>query len=129
VIKPFSVGLLLRRVSRRYGRCEPGDTSQCPCDGDGKEGTVDVVRYAQGLDLRHCPLWHPSDPGAAQLARCIGVPISVITSNPPSVSSPNFSSPNGDTVSDQILIFPSAKAARANFAVGANPRTPKCLKT
>jgi hypothetical protein len=67
-------------------------------------------------------------PGAAQLAGCLGVPTSVITDNPPTVSSPEFDSKNHlQTVNDNVSIYPSVKAAQADFASLANPKTPSCL--
>jgi hypothetical protein len=67
-------------------------------------------------------------PGAAQLASCIGVPTSVITDNPPGASSPDFNSKNGQLmVDDNVSIYPSAKAAQADFSSLANAKTPSCL--
>jgi hypothetical protein len=69
-----------------------------------------------------------SFPGAAQLARCLGVPTSIITNNPPTVSSPEFDSKNQlQTVNDSVSVYPSTKAAHADFASLANPKTPSCL--
>jgi hypothetical protein len=71
-----------------------------------------------------------SFPGAAQLATCLGVPTSLIASNEPSVSSPQFSSPTGViTVDDSLSLDPSATYARKDFASLANPKTPSCLTT
>jgi hypothetical protein len=67
-------------------------------------------------------------PGAAELARCIGVPTSVINYNAPSVSSPEFDSKNQQlSVQDSVQLYPSAKAARADFASLANAKTPGCM--
>jgi hypothetical protein len=69
-----------------------------------------------------------SFPGAAQLARCIGVPESVVTSNPPTAYSPEFDSSNHLlSVDDSVSIYPSAKAASADFSSLANLKTPTCL--
>jgi hypothetical protein len=69
-----------------------------------------------------------SFPGAAQLASCLGVPTSVITDNPPSANSPEFDSKNQlQSVDDSVSVYPSAKAARADFASLANSNTPSCL--
>ena len=69
-------------------------------------------------------------PGAAQLARCIGVAKSLIAENPPSVTSPQFQN-RGATliVNDNVSIFPSAKNAAQEFASIANAKTPGCLTT
>jgi len=54
-----------------------------------------------------------SFPGAAQLARCIGVPESVVTSNPPTAYSPEFDSSNHLlSVDDSVSIYPSAKGRK-----------------
>ncbi len=67
-------------------------------------------------------------PGAAELARCIGVPTSVITYNAPSVSSPEFDSKNQQlSVQDSVQVYPSARAAQADFASLANAKTPECM--
>jgi hypothetical protein len=67
-------------------------------------------------------------PGAAQLARCLGVPLSVVKVDTPSVNSPEFDSHDHlETVDDSISLFPSAKAAMADFESGANPKAPGCL--
>jgi hypothetical protein len=68
--------------------------------------------------------------GAAQLARCIGVPTSLITENPPSVNSPQFQNRAQTlTVNDNVSVFPSAKNAAAELAAIANPKTPGCMTT
>jgi hypothetical protein len=67
-------------------------------------------------------------PGSAQMARCLGVPVSLITDNPPTVNSREFDSKNGLlTVNDSIEVFPSAKAAQADFASDTNKKAPQCL--
>jgi len=69
-------------------------------------------------------------PNPAQLARCLGVPLSVINDNPPAVSSRTFNSKQDlQTVEDQIQVFPTAKAAQADLAVAANRKAPKCFTT
>jgi hypothetical protein len=67
-------------------------------------------------------------PGAAQLAQCLGVPASVITNSPPTAYSPTFASPDHfESVNDNVSMYRSAKAARADWASLANPKTPSCL--
>ncbi len=69
-----------------------------------------------------------SFPGATQLAHCIGVPASVVNSNPPSADSPEFDGPGHLlTVDDTVSIYPSAKAASADYDSLANSKTPACL--
>jgi hypothetical protein len=69
-----------------------------------------------------------SNVGDAQLARCIGVPTSIIAENPPSASSPQFENKSsGLLVDDQVTVFPSASNAAAELASVANPKTPGCM--
>jgi hypothetical protein len=65
--------------------------------------------------------------GDTQLAHCLGVATSLITENPPSVNSPQFED-RQDTliVNDNVTVFPSAKNAAAEYAIGANPKMPGC---
>lgn len=74
------------------------------------------------------PGTNSSLPGATQLASCIGVPRSVLTSHPPSSTSPEFSSANQQlSVIDGVSIYPSAKAASADYNSLANVKTPSCM--
>ena len=69
-----------------------------------------------------------SFPGATQLARCLGIPTSIITNNPPTANSPEFDSKNQlESVNDSVAVYPSAKAARTDHASLANTKTPTCL--
>jgi hypothetical protein len=69
-------------------------------------------------------------PGATQLASCIGVPSSLITSNPPEVDSPYYENKSGSLeVQDSISVFPSAKAASEQLDALANSKTPACMTT
>ncbi len=69
-----------------------------------------------------------SFPGAAQLAKCLGISSSIITHNPPTANSPEFDSQDQlESVSDSVSVYPSAKAARADHAALANAKTPACL--
>ncbi|HVB07180.1 MAG TPA: hypothetical protein VNF07_13125 [Acidimicrobiales bacterium] len=69
-------------------------------------------------------------PGSSQLARCLGVATSVVTSNPPSATSPDFNSADGLlTVSDSASVYSSAASARADYESLANPKAPSCLTT
>jgi len=71
-----------------------------------------------------------SFPGAAQLASCIGIPASTVNDNPPTVYSPTFSSKNSvESVQDNVSVYASAKAARADYESIANSKTPACLTT
>jgi hypothetical protein len=67
-------------------------------------------------------------PGSAQMARCLGVPVSRITDSPPAANSREFDSKNGLlTVNDTVEVFPSAKAAQADLATDKNKKAPQCL--
>jgi hypothetical protein len=67
-------------------------------------------------------------PDAAQLASCLGVPVSLVNDNPPTVYSPEFASKNGlETVDDNVSSFSSAKAAKADFATATNSKAPTCM--
>jgi hypothetical protein len=68
--------------------------------------------------------------GDAQLAHCIGVGVSLITENPPSVNSPQFQNTAGSlTVNDNVTVFPSAKNALAELGTVSNKKTPGCMTT
>jgi hypothetical protein len=67
-------------------------------------------------------------PAAAQLARCLGVPTSVVTSNPPTAYSRTFTSKNGvESVFDDVAVYSSARAARVDYDSGTDPKAPACL--
>jgi hypothetical protein len=69
-------------------------------------------------------------PGATLLASCIGVPSTLISSNPPEVDSPYYENKSGSLeVQDSVSIFPSAKAASEAFDALANTKTPACMST
>jgi hypothetical protein len=68
--------------------------------------------------------------GDSQLAHCIGVPASLITENPPSVNSRQFQNKQATLlVADNVTIFPSAKNATAEYAIGTNPKLAGCMTT
>jgi len=70
----------------------------------------------------------PPTPGAAQLASCLGVPIGVINDVPPTAYSPEFASKNSlESVDDNVSVYPSAQAARTDFAAFAGSKAPACL--
>jgi hypothetical protein len=68
--------------------------------------------------------------GNKQLAHCIGVASSLVSENPPSVDSRQFQNADGTlTVADEVAVFPSAKNAAAEYAIGTNPKFPNCMTT
>jgi len=67
-------------------------------------------------------------PGEDQLAHCLGMPESVVTGNPPSVYSPEFSSKNQLLlVDDSVQIDPSAKYAKEDYESLAEANSPSCV--
>jgi hypothetical protein len=69
-------------------------------------------------------------PGATLLASCIGVPSTLISSNPPEVDSPYYENKSGSLeVQDSVSVFPSAKAAASAYNALANAKTPACMTT
>jgi hypothetical protein len=65
--------------------------------------------------------------GDTQLAHCTGIAKSLLTENPPSVYSPQFQNAQGTLdVADNVAVFPSAKNAAAEDAVGSNPKYAPC---
>jgi hypothetical protein len=67
-------------------------------------------------------------PGSAEMAHCLGVPVSEINDNPPTVNSREFDSKNSLlSVDDSISIFPSTKAARADIETAEKKNSTNCL--
>ena len=65
-------------------------------------------------------------PGATELATCLGMPVSEVQNNPPSVSSPEFV--NGPlSVDDKVKVFRNSTAAKNDIDSGANAKAPTCL--
>jgi hypothetical protein len=66
--------------------------------------------------------------GGPQLARCLGVPTKLVTSNPPKELSPLFSNPGGsELVQDTISIYPSAAYANAVFDAVSSRKSAGCI--
>ena len=66
--------------------------------------------------------------GDAQIARCLGVPTSFISYNPPQVNSPEFDQRStGLSVNDSIAIFPNAKILTAQYRLFASAKTVTCF--
>jgi hypothetical protein len=67
---------------------------------------------------------------AKTMASCIGLPVSVLTDNSPSASSPEFDSMNQAlSVDDQVTVYRSAQVAKAQLASIESKRTPACFAT
>ncbi|HEY6471513.1 MAG TPA: hypothetical protein VIY26_01390 [Acidimicrobiales bacterium] len=66
--------------------------------------------------------------GGPELARCLGVPTKLVTSNPPKELSPLYSNPGGsELVQDTISIYPSAAYAHAVFAAVSSHKSAGCI--
>jgi hypothetical protein len=69
-----------------------------------------------------------SIPHAAQLAACLGVSVKVINYNPPEANSPEFSQNSvGNSVTDNVSIFPSAHVASQELRLFSSSKTPGCF--
>jgi len=69
-----------------------------------------------------------SNLGNAQVAACLGVPVSVVNYNPPSAYSPDFNDGHtGAEVSDDTSVFPNEKTVREQYTVFSSARTPVCF--
>ncbi len=61
-------------------------------------------------------------------AGCLGVPLSVMSTTPPSADSPYFDSPNGTReIQENVEIFPNVAATRADFAAFTSASAPRCM--
>jgi hypothetical protein len=110
------------------GTIDAASASTTPSIGQAKKALLVLSDMPSGWTSSKSSSNSSSFPGAAQLAGCLGVPTSVITDNPPTANSPNFNSTNQlQTVNDSVSVYPSVKAARANFASLANLKAPSCL--
>lgn len=117
-------GLLLGAVTTAAGASNASKVAQA------RKSLLVLSDMPQGWTSSKSSNSSGSFPGAKQLAHCLGVPTSVITSNPPTANSPEFNSKNQLlSVDDSVSIYSSPNAARADFASLANVRTPSCLTT
>jgi hypothetical protein len=67
-------------------------------------------------------------PGGAQLASCIGVPLSVIDNSTPTLESQQFSTKNDQyVVQDNVTVNKTTAGAKADYDSDANPKTPSCM--
>jgi hypothetical protein len=69
-----------------------------------------------------------SFPGLDQLGRCLGMPANVVTANPPTVYSPEFTSKNQELfVDDSVQIDPSVNFAKLDYESIAEAKSPGCV--
>jgi hypothetical protein len=67
-------------------------------------------------------------PGNAQVAACLGVPVSVVNYDPPSAYSPNFNYASTDaSVNDDVSVFPNEKTLTEQYSLFSSARTPACF--
>jgi hypothetical protein len=67
-------------------------------------------------------------PWSAPLAHCVGVSAGTASLSPTKVESPDFTNPTKQlAVEDSVSVFPSAGAARAEYAAMASGRTTRCM--
>jgi hypothetical protein len=105
-----------------------GATTNSPTLSQAKKDLLVLKDMPKGWTSSPAGKNNNTTPGAAQLASCMGIPVSVIKADPPTVYSRNFSSKDQQlTVQDNVSIYPSAKAAQADFDTFSNPKTPACL--
>ena len=69
--------------------------------------------------------------GNQQLASCLGVPLSLIKENPPSVIGPEFTSPNNGlySVAEEGLVFRSTTAAKSFLSAVASAKLTGCMQS
>jgi hypothetical protein len=69
-----------------------------------------------------------SDSLLEPLAECIGAPTSAFDVSAPAEVSPTFSPPKAiASVQDEVNVYPTTRAAAANFSTFSNPKMPHCL--
>ena len=128
VLGACGVVLILRQPTSSVPSHSVTDAFRVLRVGDAKDGLLVLSDMPRGWTSTKSSNGDSSFSGATQLASCIGVPASVITDSPPGASSPDFSSKNQQLmVYDNVSIYPSAKAAQADFSSLASPKTPRCL--
>jgi hypothetical protein len=68
-------------------------------------------------------------PGAAQLAKCLGVSTAVVKGVPPTAYSPDFANSDGsENASDSVTYYASTKAAKADYFTYSSSKAPQCLQ-
>jgi hypothetical protein len=66
--------------------------------------------------------------GNAQVAACLGVPVSVVNYNPPSAYSPDFNYASTDaSVSDDVSVYPNETTLKEQYSLYSSARTPACF--
>jgi hypothetical protein len=69
-------------------------------------------------------------PGASRLAKCLGIPLSVIIGVPPTAYSEQFTSKDDlENADDNVTFYKSAAAAQADYQSLSSTKAPACLAT
>lgn len=121
----LSAGLALTLVAATSASA---DARPAPSLDQAKKALLVASDFPSGWTSSKASNDNSSFPGATQLARCLGIPKSIVTDNPPTANSDDFdSSDKLESVSDSVSVYPSAKAAQADYGSLANAKTPSCL--
>jgi hypothetical protein len=128
-------GVALTALCLTVGAIVPGPVAGAARSGSGelaqaRKALLVLSDMPSGWESTKAPNNPNTTVGDRQLAKCIGVAVSLITENPPSVNSPQFANRSGSfTVNDNVTVFPSAKNALAELGTAGNKKTPACLTT
>ena len=129
VVTGMVTGLAMGVVVVTAGRAAAGNAPKAEI-ATAKKALLVLSDLPKGWKSSGSSNNNPPTPGAAQLAHCIGIPVSEINDTPPTAYSRNFNSADDlQSAYDNVSIFPSAKAARADIAADARAKTPGCLTT
>jgi hypothetical protein len=123
------VGALVMAVpAGKAGAANPGNSATSAQLAAAKKSLLVLSDMPKGWTSTKSSSDDSTIPGSAEMARCLGVPVSRITDTPPAANSREFDSKNGLlSVNDTIEVFPNAKAAQADLATGENKKAPQCL--
>jgi hypothetical protein len=108
----------------------PAGASSSAAVAQAKQGLLKLTDFPVGWTAAASTADNSIIPGAAQLAKCLGVPLSVVIGVPPTANSKQFTSSDEiNSVADNVTVFKSAAAARADFNSIASAKAPNCLNT
>ena len=130
-------GVALTALGLTAGVIVPGTVAGAVRSGSGssekaqaRKALLVLSDMPSGWESTKAPNNPNTNLGDTQLAHCIGVNVSLISENPPSVNSPQFQNRAGSlTVNDNVTVFSSAKNALAELGTVANKKTPGCMTT
>lgn len=118
-------GLALGIPSGRVGAASPHRAGQI---ATARKSLLVLSDMPQGWTSTKSSNDNSPMPGAVAMARCLGVPVSHITGNPPTANSREFDSKDGLlSVDDNVSVFPSAAAARADIGTVEKKNATDCL--